>query len=50
MLIEMSIKTENAAFSDNPEELREVLEKAVEKILRGDDRFKLMDSNGQGRL
>jgi thymidine phosphorylase len=46
MKILIDVKTGNAAFEDNPEELRMVLSKAVDKIVDGETYVNLKDSNG----
>jgi len=44
--ITIKINTDNAAFEDNPAELKEILNKALKIVQSGIDSRKLMDSNG----
>jgi hypothetical protein len=44
--ITIKINTDNAAFEDNPAELKEILNKALKIIQSGIDCGSLMDSNG----
>lgn len=48
MRLQITINTDNAAFSDNPKEMREVLEQAARKIEAEtcDYIITLLDSNG----
>ena len=46
MKIVIDIKTENAAFEENPQEVEMILKETAEKIGLGDRDGKLMDSNG----
>jgi len=44
--ITIKINTDNAAFEENPAELKEILNKALKIIQSGIDCGSLMDSNG----
>ena len=44
--ITIKINTDSAAFEDNPEELKKILNKALKIVQSGIDCGKLMDSNG----
>ena len=47
MKITINIKTDNAAFQDNPEELQNILTKAVEDIAQSGRKERMLyDSNG----
>lgn len=40
------IKTDNAAFADDPEEVNRLLDEAVDRLKGGEDYFRLRDVNG----
>ncbi len=46
MTITIKLTTDNAAFSDNPAELRDILRIAIAHVLDKTDRATLRDSNG----
>jgi hypothetical protein len=46
MKIVINIKTDNAAFQDNPYEVNNILEKVIRKLDQGEREANLHDTNG----